>query len=68
MIDQNKCIHCEKPNCNTPPGHSEPMCQNCWAEKTEDGRQWVHEYYSREAYHNSGYDPADHPDYIDESQ
>ena len=48
---RGECVYCSKQDVGTPPTYGEPMCQECWATRTEEGRQWVEEYYSREAWH-----------------
>lgn len=64
---QGQCVFCGKPKQNIPPGQSNRMCQDCWATKTEEGKAWVHDYYSREAAYEEMMRPENHPDYLDES-
>jgi hypothetical protein len=73
MTDQNnerRCIHCDKPDCSTPPMYDTPMCQNCWTDHSPEGLRWAYEYHEWERWHDDmrHYEEQSHPDYIDESK
>jgi hypothetical protein len=48
--NRRKCVHCDKPDCGTPPLYDYPMCMDCWVKHTPEGKEWLDKYYYEKEY------------------